>query len=74
MPSFLADECFTGAIYRALLAAGFDVVRVSDVMPGAEDARVLEYAYRENRVILTEDTDFGELVEGSTNRPWASPA
>jgi predicted nuclease of predicted toxin-antitoxin system len=62
MPAFLADECFSGLILRALQAAGFDVVRSIDIMPGADDRAVLELAVREGRVLLTEDTDFGELT------------
>lgn len=62
MPAFLADECFSGFILRALQAAGFDVVRSIDIMPGADDRAVLELAVRKGRVLLTEDTDFGELT------------
>lgn len=62
MPAFLADECFSGFILRTLQDAGFDVVRSIDVMPGADDRAVLDLAVREGRVLLTEDTDFGELT------------
>lgn len=62
MPAFLADECFSGFIVRALQDAGFDVVRSIDIMPGADDRAVLDLAVREGRVLLTEDTDFGELT------------
>jgi predicted nuclease of predicted toxin-antitoxin system len=62
MVAFLADECFSGAIIRALRKAGFDVERSADSMPAASDQDVLEYAVREVRVLLTEDNDFGELT------------
>jgi predicted nuclease of predicted toxin-antitoxin system len=62
MPAFLADECFSGFVLRALQDAGFDVVRSIDIIPGADDRAVLALAVLEGRVLLTEDTDFGELT------------
>jgi len=62
MLAFLADECFSGFILRALQDAGFDVTRSIDSLPGADDSTVLELAVREDRILLTEDTDFGELT------------
>ena len=62
MAKFLADECFSGPLFRALVAAGFDAVRSIDFSPAASDLDVLATAFRENRVLLTEDTDFGELT------------
>jgi predicted nuclease of predicted toxin-antitoxin system len=37
-------------------------------MPGATDAAVIERAARDARVLLTEDTDFGQLVFASAAR------
>ena len=62
MPRFLADECFSGPVFRALLAAGFDIVRSSETFPSADDNTVLALAFREGRVLLTEDADFGKLT------------
>jgi predicted nuclease of predicted toxin-antitoxin system len=62
MPRFLADECFSGPVFRALLAAGFDIVRSSKALPSADDETVLAAAFEEGRVLLTEDTDFGKLT------------
>jgi len=45
-----------------LRAAGHDVTAVIDVAPGAEDAIVIDFARREERLVLTEDRDFGQLV------------
>ena len=62
MPVFLADECFSGPLYRALRAAGFDIARSADVCPAASDEDVLKLAYDQGRILLTEDNDFGDLT------------
>jgi predicted nuclease of predicted toxin-antitoxin system len=59
---FLADECFSNSIVRALVVAGFDVKRSQELLPSAPDELVLAFAYREGRILLTEDNDFDDLV------------
>jgi predicted nuclease of predicted toxin-antitoxin system len=59
---FLADESCDFVVVRALRAAGHDVRAVAEVDLGATDDVVLEIASREQRVLLTEDKDFGQLV------------
>ncbi len=56
------DECFNGAVFRALKDAGYDIVRSRDLVPGADDETVLQHAFEEDRILLTEDFDFGDLV------------
>jgi hypothetical protein len=63
---FLADESCDFAVVRSLRAAGHDVMAVAEVAVGATDATVLELAVREQRVLLTEDKDFGQLVYAAT--------
>ncbi|HTP71480.1 MAG TPA: DUF5615 family PIN-like protein [Burkholderiaceae bacterium] len=58
----MADESCDFAAVRALRAAGHDVVAVSEVARGAEDSVVIQLARAEQRVLLTEDKDFGQLV------------
>jgi predicted nuclease of predicted toxin-antitoxin system len=58
----LADESCDFAAVRALRAEGFEVLTVAETIPGTEDDRVIEYAVRESRLLLTEDKDFGQLV------------
>ncbi len=62
MPSFLADESCDFGVVRGLRSAGFDVKAVVESMPGVDDEVVLSAAASENRVLLTEDKDFGEWV------------
>jgi predicted nuclease of predicted toxin-antitoxin system len=59
---FLADESCDFAVVRALRAAGFDVLSISESTPRAEDTEVIELALRQERILLTEDKDFGRLV------------
>ncbi len=62
---FLADESCDFAIVRALRAAGHDVVAVTERLPGGEDQAVMDLAVREERILLTEDKDFGQLIYAS---------
>lgn len=59
---FLADENTDVRIVRALRADGHDVVSVAEDEPGIPDEKVLEWANRESRILITEDLDFGELI------------
>ena len=59
---FLADENCDSAVIRALRADGHDVLSVSDISLRAEDSEVINLAVREERILLTEDKDFGQLV------------
>jgi predicted nuclease of predicted toxin-antitoxin system len=65
---FLADESCDFAVVRALRAAGHDVTTVSEMAPGAPDQEVIARAIAEQRVLLTEDKDFGWLVFVSAER------
>jgi len=66
----LADESCAGPVIRALRAAGHDLVAISEVAKGAGDEAVMERAFADGRVLITEDRDFGELVYASA-RPTA---
>jgi len=59
---FLADECCDALVTRTLRNAGYDVLSVLETMPGTSDDVVLNRAFEEVRVVLTEDRDFCELV------------
>ena len=58
----MADECVAGPLVVALRIAGWDIVRSADLEPGAPDTRVLQLAFELDRVLVTEDNDFGDLV------------
>jgi predicted nuclease of predicted toxin-antitoxin system len=59
---FLADESCDFAVVLALRNFGFDVATVSDVSPGVDDGWVIDLAVSEERMVITEDKDFGQLV------------
>jgi predicted nuclease of predicted toxin-antitoxin system len=59
---WLVDECTAAAFCLLLRESGHDVVYMSDVAPRATDAAVMSRANSENRLLLTEDKDFGNLV------------
>lgn len=65
---FLADESCDFAVVRALRADGFDVYAVGEIMQRSDDRVLIEQAARENRILLTEDKDFGWLVFASAAR------
>jgi len=59
---WLADECIDAALVVRLRAGGHDVVYMAEIAPAATDAEVMARAQREQRLLLTEDKDFGDLV------------
>jgi predicted nuclease of predicted toxin-antitoxin system len=59
---FLADECCDAGLIGSLRDAGHDVTYVTEQYASSTDDEVLLRAYKEERVLLTEDKDFGELV------------
>jgi len=59
---FIVDESAGRAVVEFLRRAGHDVLAVDEAMPGARDADTLARASSEERVLVTNDKDFGELV------------
>ena len=59
---FLADENFPRPSVELLVAAGHDVASVLRRTPPVEDEEVAERASSEQRVLLTFDSDFGEMI------------
>ena len=59
---FLADESCDFAAVLALRAAAHQVVAVAEISPRAADNSVLDLARQEQRILRTEDKDFGRLV------------
>jgi predicted nuclease of predicted toxin-antitoxin system len=60
--NFLADESCDFGVVRALRENGHDVLAVCEVAKRLEDSDVIELSAREDRVLITEDKDFGQLV------------
>lgn len=58
----LVDECCEASLVQKLRKEGYDVTYVPEMEPGITDGEVLEEAFKENRVLVTDDKDFGELI------------
>lgn len=65
----LADENIPVAAIRTLNTLGYDVAAVSEISCGATDLKVMELAVEQDRVLLTFDRDFGELIFNKALRP-----
>ena len=60
---FLVDMNLPSKTVTNLQQQGWDVLRVSQVLPmNAEDSEILEFARQQNRVIITQDLDFSSLL------------
>ena len=58
----LVDECTGPSVGRFFTSQNLDVYCVSTSSPGWTDYQVLDKAVSENRVIITNDKDFGDMV------------
>lgn len=58
----LADENIARLVVISLRADGHDVMSILETARGISDAQVLEYAREQDRVILTHDRDFGNVL------------
>ena len=66
----LTDENISPKVVAFLRKRGIDVINTKEQnWHGKEDEEILEIAYKENRFVLTHDSDFGTLAinEGKRN-------
>lgn len=59
---FLVDECIGPTVAEWLKQNGYNVISIYDDLQGIDDNMVLEKALLENRVLITSDKDFGEII------------
>ena len=59
---WLADECVDASLVAFLRSNDHNVLYVAEAAAGFSDAEVIALALSENRLLLTEDKDFGDLV------------
>lgn len=59
---FLVDECTGPTVARWLSQQGHDVASVYDDQPGIDDEKVVAWASDEQRILITNDKDFGDRV------------
>jgi predicted nuclease of predicted toxin-antitoxin system len=59
---FLVDECTGPLVAEWLRAQGHDVFSVYEDARGADDVEIIQKAFAEDRILVTNDKDFGEKV------------
>ena len=59
---FLVDECTGPAVARWLREHDHDVFSVFEQARGMDDDEVIDKAFVEDRILITNDKDFGEKV------------
>jgi len=59
---FVVDECAGPGVAAWLSEHGHDVFSVFDHASGANDVAVLDKAFSEQRILITNDKDFGEMI------------
>ena len=59
---FLLDVNASGAVARWLLERGHNVAEVSQTDPRMNDDKILSWAVRDRRIIVTTDNDFEEMI------------
>ena len=59
---FLIDRCAGTLVAEWLRSQGHDVVESRERGPDPGDPTLLEWASNESRILVTIDTDFGQLV------------
>lgn len=59
---FLVDECTGPSVAKWLRESGYDVFSVYEESRGIDDSTVIRKAWREHRILITNDKDFGEKV------------
>ena len=59
---FLLDVNASGAVARWLIDRGHNVAEVGQKDPRMSDDKILNWAVRERRIIVTTDNDFEEMI------------
>lgn len=60
---FLRDVCVSSRSLQAfLIAEGHDVLSAVAIDPKASDEHLMDLAFQAQRILVTEDKDFGELI------------
>lgn len=70
-PKFLADENISPLTVEHISKLGFDITDLIERnKKGIVNGKLIELAVRENRVIITQDLDFGEMFYFSSKKEF----
>lgn len=59
---FVVDESSGQSVVNELRRLGHDAISIQELFPGMDDPPILEIAVDDDRIVITNDKDFGELV------------
>ena len=62
MLKFLVDESSGKKLASSLKEKGYDAEYIDKEFLGADDETILKIAIKEDRILITNDKDFGELI------------
>ena len=65
----LANENFPMPAILLLRKLGYDITSIGEDYPGITDEQVMNIAQREERIIITFDRDYGELIYKHNYKP-----
>jgi len=68
----LVDENAPRTIVEVLRNCGYDLLWIREYRRGMADEEIVRLSISENRIILTFDKDFGELIFHKTLRRWCT--
>lgn len=59
---FLVDVCVGKSVHQCLTDQGYDTVNVAERDPKMSDSDIMEWAFKDGRILVTLDKDFPELA------------
>ena len=59
---FLVDECVGPTVAKWLRNLGHDILSIYDSLRGLDDLSIIRIAFKEKRIVITNDKDFGTLA------------
>lgn len=59
---FIIDESVDFPVVKYLRNRGYDATAIAEDFPSLDDAEILKIAFKENRILVANDKDFGILV------------
>ena len=59
---FIVDECVGNSVAQWLQESNYDTLSICPEFQGLHDEEILQKAYQENRILVTSDKDFGDMI------------